>query len=782
MKFISDKTMLRKAIAEVVSKVTLMIDSQSYSEKPDTNKARDIYNRMATVNAENYVKTVSIPELAEEIGQGKTIIPSVLRAGTGSKNERFLHSQLFLIDIDNDVTKDAEGNTLSKADRYPIDNPITIDDIHSICDKNGLTPNIIYESFSSRTAHKSGKEWLKYHILFAVDTTITDSEQYEHAVNGLQYAFNGCDTACKDVGRLLFGTTAEKVIEVNEGVNSYETLLKLPQPPTAKPQFVPADAPRTYSKDNDNYSIDYDVLLMHISAECSREQWISISAAYKSEGGIYEVWHNWSLQGNYDGKENLQRVWNSIKGNKSNGSTLMYHVQEQNPNEWKAIFCESIGKEYNPQTWSRYEQTFTDAETNIPIEDAPTGKKEKATISISGLKEWLTDNRISLAVDVITHEKTINGELFKDIAPERRLNSAPALIYNEIRSRFKCSIETVGKYLDVIFSMKCNQHNFLLEKINGGKWDNIDRTEQIYKWLGVSDADTLSRKLIFKWLMMCYCALKVDAENTFPLDMVLVFTGEQGFGKSSLFKKLCFDKKYFGDGLVLKDIEKADNVKKLTSNWICELGEIERSMKTDPSATKAFISNEVDCYRNPYDRDVTNYPRRTCFCGTSNDAKYLVDDTGNRRFLSIPISSDTPPINVSSKEFGEFDTIQLWRQIQAEVEQLVSNGSNYSSVFRLTDDEKAMSENRNINCVAELPAERDVIDCIEWLNALDPNYISSNQPQNATEFIANNTDFLRNVKPRQLTKVLKKLGYTPLSDKSGRYMLPRKVFIYHHHG
>lgn len=770
MKFIISKDSLHKAI----EKVELMIDSQGYSKKP-TNP-NTIYNRFASKNSDKYVKSVSISELAEEIGKGKTIIPSVLSAGSEGKNERFLKSQLFLIDIDNDVTKDAEGKSLGKDDRYPLENPVTIDDIHRICDDNNIIPNVIYESFSSSTKHKkSGKTWLKFHVLFAIDTPVTDANQYKQIINALQFAFTGCDTACKDVGRFIYGTTPEKVIEANENANNLETLMKLPQPPTAEPS-QPAPTQRTYSKDNHN--IDYDVLLTHISSNCSREQWISISAGYKAESGNFDVWREWCLTGNYDGKENLQKIWNGLNGKKSSGATLMYYMKSENPDTYKNIYCESIGEVYNPQNWSRHKHIFDDSRTDIPVEDAPTKKKEKPILSISDLDKWLKDNNISVSEDVITHEQSISGELFKDIRPERKMNSAPAMIHNEIRNTFKCSIENVGKYLDVIFSMKCNHHNFILEKINEDEWDNIDRMEQVYKWLGIPSTDTLSRGLIYKWMMMCYCALHVDADNTFPLDMVLVFTGEQGFGKSSLFKKLCFNKKYFGDGFVIKDIEKADNVKKLTSTWICELGEIERSMRTDPNVTKAFISAESDVYRNPYDRTYTRYPRMTCFCGTGNDAKYLVDDTGNRRFLSIPISSDTPPIPVTSKEFMEFDAVQLWRQIQASVETMISNGhESYNSVFQLTDEEKTMNKERNINFVAELPGEREVIDCIEWLKTPEVNWHLAFEPQNATQFIVNNSNMLKNVKARQLTKVLRKLGYTPLADNSGRFDLPRKIFL-----
>lgn len=74
------------------------------------------------------------------------------------------------------------------------------------------------------------------------------------------------------------------------------------------------------------------------------------------------------------------------------------------------------------------------------------------------------------------------------------------------------------------------------------------------------------------------------------------------------------------------------------SDWICEIGELDSSLKKDVARLKGFLTSNMDKIRKPYDRAPSEYQRRTIFAATVNDSNFLVDSTGNTRFWTIPVT------------------------------------------------------------------------------------------------------------------------------------------------
>ena len=100
-----------------------------------------------------------------------------------------------------------------------------------------------------------------------------------------------------------------------------------------------------------------------------------------------------------------------------------------------------------------------------------------------------------------------------------------------------------------------------------------------------------------------------------------------------------------------------------TKVWLCELGELDSTTKKEQSSVKAFLTEQTDRFREPYARRESIRPRRTSFCGTVNPKNFLRDETGNRRFWTIPVESlDLDKIFEYSPEWYT----QFWRQIYAE--------------------------------------------------------------------------------------------------------------------
>ncbi len=94
---------------------------------------------------------------------------------------------------------------------------------------------------------------------------------------------------------------------------------------------------------------------------------------------------------------------------------------------------------------------------------------------------------------------------------------------------------------------------------------------------GIDETDTLSRTILKKWFMKCICGVHNNLENPYSLDIVLVFQGKQGIGKTRFFEHIALNNRYFGEGKTI-DVRDKDTKIQATSKWICELGEIGSTM------------------------------------------------------------------------------------------------------------------------------------------------------------------------------------------------------------
>jgi predicted P-loop ATPase len=130
-------------------------------------------------------------------------------------------------------------------------------------------------------------------------------------------------------------------------------------------------------------------------------------------------------------------------------------------------------------------------------------------------------------------------------------------------------------------------------------------------------------------------------------DHATVLMGEQGARKSSFWGAI--GGPFFSDAL--RDISSKDDLMVLHRSWIMEWAELDHiTSKKHAGIVKAFLSQSTDMFRVPYGKATEAYPRRCIIVGSTNrDSGFLVDETGNRRFWVIPVTSTLQnPIDVSS--------------------------------------------------------------------------------------------------------------------------------------
>lgn len=131
-------------------------------------------------------------------------------------------------------------------------------------------------------------------------------------------------------------------------------------------------------------------------------------------------------------------------------------------------------------------------------------------------------------------------------------------------------------------------------------------------------------------------------------DTMLIFKSEQGMKKSKFFKTL------YGEGNFTDSVqgtEEKDALMTLSLNWACEYAEFESiTTKKEISALKSWLTRHNDDYRKPYARTVRSHPRTFVLVGSTNKDDFLKDETGERRFMVIPVLLPEIPIEKLAQE------------------------------------------------------------------------------------------------------------------------------------
>ncbi|MFL0670484.1 MAG: VapE domain-containing protein [Erythrobacter sp.] len=185
-----------------------------------------------------------------------------------------------------------------------------------------------------------------------------------------------------------------------------------------------------------------------------------------------------------------------------------------------------------------------------------------------------------------------------------------------------------------------NLFNPAADWMSSSLWDGEDRLPAFYQTLTTEDDFPVELKdvLIRKWLLSIVAATFM-ARN-FKTRGVLTLQGPQGLGKSTWVAKLVSDPEV--REMIVKldhhlDPHDKDSVITAVSHLIVEVGELDSSFRKDIARLKGFITRDSDKIRRVYARNNSEYPRRTVFVATVNDRNFLVDDTGNSRFWTLPL-------------------------------------------------------------------------------------------------------------------------------------------------
>lgn len=238
--------------------------------------------------------------------------------------------------------------------------------------------------------------------------------------------------------------------------------------------------------------------------------------------------------------------------------------------------------------------------------------------------------------------------------PQRRLTDMDAgACVAWLRDELQMDRVSLGMaHEGLLFAAHRNPFDPFKDWLESLEWDGEYRLDGwLQRHAEAEDAPVL-REFFTRWMIS---AVARTYQPGCQADYTLVLEGDQGVRKSSLLAHLAGEQ-YFQDSIL--DINSKDAKLACHGPVIIEFGELRNLTNKEVEHVKAFLTCRVDRFRPPYARNEVELPRRCVFAASTNDAVYLRDTTGNRRFW---------PVRVGRVDYkrATADRDQLWAEAVA---------------------------------------------------------------------------------------------------------------------
>jgi putative DNA primase/helicase len=359
----------------------------------------------------------------------------------------------------------------------------------------------------------------------------------------------------------------------------------------------------------------------------------------------------------------------------------------------------------------------------------------------SSQKKWTTELYADLfrdwgyrfAINDLNESIEVGGKLLDDT----KMDIIEARLMDE-----NIPVGHARKAITVIANV--NRYHPIKDYLRNLKWDGHPHMELFTTFF--EDKDGIFPVLMKRWFIGVVAKVMSDGEKQ---NFLLALDGQQGIGKSHVAKWLCPLKNYFLESPLNPDDK--DSRLNLMNYWIWEIGELGSvTRRSDREALKRTITTRIVVERPPYARRPVEKPAITSFIGTvNNEAGFLNDPTGNRRFAACTITK-------IDWDYIKLDVNQIW----AEATYLYQNGEPHT----FTELEECLRNQINLRYIVEEPLEAMVMAKL----IIDPTQTSNpNWALTSARILE-----LMELKPEdrglvmRLTTTLKDLGLEKDEDKT----------------
>lgn len=387
--------------------------------------------------------------------------------------------------------------------------------------------------------------------------------------------------------------------------------------------------------------------------------------------------------------------------------------------------------------------------------------EETETLSQALVEDILAENNIEVRLNLVTKRIEVGGAgaelLYTRYSRDNIVSTLPTLLLDICRERglpkSSVTLAAINNYLFVIAD--ANRYHPIRDMLVSHKNYDEQNLERVYRILGLRKE--FDKTLVRKWLIQTVAFAFAELDNPVSCEGVLVLQGRQGNGKTSFFRKMAGNPLWFSEGAVV-DMRSKDSLISVIGSWICELGEIDSTLKKEQSALKAFITRTIDRIRLPYAASESTLPRTTSMCGTVNPEQFLKDSTGNRRYWTVHVDEIDRKALFS---LTEKDIFNIWGYVYSLYEQ-------DKNAYLLAPDELDRLSKSNLNYSAALPFEDEVREFLDF--SMDLCHWQWFTP-------AEIADYIPAARADQVRAVLNKIADEEDEVQKRRYTNGRKYFL-----
>ena len=304
--------------------------------------------------------------------------------------------------------------------------------------------------------------------------------------------------------------------------------------------------------------------------------------------------------------------------------------------------------------------------------------------SVDDIKAFLAD-RIILRHNVITgrvecrvpSSYETDGTDWQPIS-DRIVNS----LWSELSQTKPTRIQDVYRIIESDFVPEYHPFRFYLEHLP--KWDGQNHIMAMS--VSVNVKGSVEEQMLFadyltKWLVGMVAGW---IEPTVVNNVILVLIGEQGSYKTTWFNYLLPPElsRYFYTKTNANRMGRDDLITLAQSGLVC-CEELDTMNARELNQLKAAVTmNSID-ERAAYAHFHEHRKHIASFCGTGNNAQFLSDPTGNRRWLPFEVES------IESPREHPFDYEGIYAQAYALYQQSFRNVRGYVVVRRSAEEMKA---------------------------------------------------------------------------------------------
>lgn len=312
-----------------------------------------------------------------------------------------------------------------------------------------------------------------------------------------------------------------------------------------------------------------------------------------------------------------------------------------------------------------------------------------------------------------------------------------------------------GEFPDILGMLFNEDHqDTFLEWVKSTPWDGIDRMSTLHKAIGLTSTPFNEQPVVNPIDDDHYCMALIHMIlvgaiqrhiRPYRQDYIPVFVGRQGSGKSTTLMALggSFKDSTTGwycsyVGSINPDNNGREYFRPQLGKSIVELVEIDHILdKANVGLVKGLLDQDVARFNEKNEKGMTEVPLTAFVTGTTNYERFLIDTTGNRRFLVVyMIPQEDTPNRESLKNVDNYrytnDPLYLMyhpeyvQQLYAQAYQRFLDDEPYDFYIDHNDPENVVSKvQRKLNLLSlKEPEYMDIL--IGYMHSrCDENYYQS---------------------------------------------------------